>query len=173
MITHPDSYDPALTIVLRVGILIGVAGTIGAIAPIVTPADLLIMSRALAKLGAQNTAVFIALAAEVGSRNVAFYQRSHAELLAAHSTELGGIARFITVAGRVVAVTRSGNVVAAFTFDGLVWTPVPQRTFREVTAELPRGAGPPVFATTGAVTPMAAAEIGKLGWKVVHLKPPH
>jgi hypothetical protein len=136
-----------------------------------TPADLLIMSRALARLGAQNTAVFIALAAEARTRNVAFYQRSQAELLAAHSTELGSIANFITVAGRVVTVTRSGNVVAAFTFDGLVWTAVPQRTFREVTAELPRGSSAPVFATIGAVTPMAAAEIGKLGWKVVHLKP--
>jgi hypothetical protein len=138
-----------------------------------TPADLLITSRALAQLGAQDTAVFIALAAEAGSRNVAFYQRRHTELLAAYNAELGGIAGFITVAGHVVAVTRSGNVVAAFTFDGLVWTAVPQRTFREVTAGLPRGgSGAPVFATTGVVTPMAAAEIGKLGWKVVRLKPP-
>jgi hypothetical protein len=137
-----------------------------------TPADLLIMSRALAQLGAQNTAVFIALAAEADSRNVAFYQRSHTELLAARSAELGGIASFVTVAGHVVTVTRNGNVVAAFTFDGLVWTAIPQRTFRDVTAELPRGgSGAPVFATTGAVTPMAAAEIGKLGWKIVQLKP--
>jgi hypothetical protein len=28
-----------------------------------------------------------------------------------------------------------------------------------------------VLATTGAVTPMAAAEIGKRGWKIVQLKP--
>jgi len=138
-----------------------------------TPADLLIMSRALAQLGAQNTALFIALAAEADSRNGAFYQRVHTELLAARSAELGGIVGFVTVAGHVVTVTRSGNVVAAFPFDGLVWTAVPQRTFQAVTADLPRGAsGAPVFATTGAVTPVAAAAIGKLGWKVVHLKPP-
>ena len=136
-----------------------------------TPADLLIMSRALAHLGAQNTAVFVALAAEATTRNAAFYQRVDAELLAARSTELGGIASFITVAGRVVTVTRAGNVVAAFPFDGLVWTAVPQRTFAEVTAGLPRSPGAPVFATNGEVTPMAAAEIGKLGWKVVRVKP--
>jgi hypothetical protein len=28
-----------------------------------------------------------------------------------------------------------------------------------------------VFATTGQVTPVAAAEIKKLGWKIVQLKP--
>jgi hypothetical protein len=139
-----------------------------------TPADLLIMSRALVKLGAQDTAIFVALAAEADTRNAAFYQRDQSELLAARSSELGGIAKFVTVAGHVVTVTRAGNVVAAFPFDGLVWTAVPQRTFKAVTADLPRGgSGAPVFATTGEVTPMAAAEVGKLGWKVVRVKPAH
>jgi hypothetical protein len=137
-----------------------------------TPADLLIMSRALAQLGAQNTAIFIALAAEATTRNTAFYQRVHTELLAARGAELGGIASFVTIAGRVVTVTRSGNVVAAFPFDGLVWTAIPQRTFADVTSGLPRSSSAPVFATTGEVTPMAATEIGKLGWKIVRFKPP-
>ena len=137
-----------------------------------TPADLLIMSRALAKLGTQNTETFVALAAQATTRHAAFYQRIDAELLAARSAELGGIAGFITIAGHVVTVTRSGNVVAAFPFDGLVWTAVPQRTFADVTTGLPPGSGTPVFATTGEVTPMAAAEIAKLGWKVVRVKSP-
>jgi hypothetical protein len=136
-----------------------------------TPADLLIMSRALKQLGAQNTGIFVALAAEATSRNTAFYQRVQTELLAARNAELGGIAAFTTVAGHVVTVSRSGNVVAAFPFDGLVWTAVPQRTFADVNAGLPRSSGAPVFATSGEVTPMAAAEIGKLGWKVVRVKP--
>jgi hypothetical protein len=136
-----------------------------------TPADLLIVARALAQLGAQNTGVFVALAAEATTRNAAFYQRVDAELLAARSAELGGIAGFITVAGHVVTVTRGGNVVAAFPFDGLAWTAVPQRTFAEVTTGLPSGSGTPVFATSGEVTPMAAAEIGKLRWKIVRVKP--
>jgi hypothetical protein len=135
-----------------------------------TPADLLIMSRALAQLGAQNTTMFVALAAEATTRNVAFYQRVHTELLSARGADLGGIASFITVAGRVVTMTRAGNVVAVFPFDGLAWTAIPQRTFADVTAGLPRSPGGPVFATTGEVTPMAAAEIGKLGWKIVRVK---
>ena len=71
----------------------------------------------------------------------------------------------------MVTVTRAGNVAAAFPFDGLLRTALPQRTFAEVTAALPRTPGAPVFATNGEVTPMAAAEIGKLGWKIVRVKP--
>jgi hypothetical protein len=41
-----------------------------------------------------------------------------------------------------------------------------------VTAGLPSTPGAPVFATTGEVTPMASAAIGKLGWKIVRVKPP-
>lgn len=137
-----------------------------------TPADLLVMSRALAQLGAQNTAAFIDRAAEADSRNVAFYHRRRAELLAARSSELGGLSGFVAVAGHAVTVTRSGNVVAAFPFDDLAWTDSAQRTFGEATAELRRSnsGAAPVLATTGAVTPSAAAEIRKLGWKIVRLK---
>ncbi len=138
-----------------------------------TPADLLIMARALAQLGAQNSFAFIDRAADADSRNLAFYQRRSAELLAARSAELGGLAGFITVAGHAVTMTRSGQIVAAFPLDDFVWTDIPARTFRAATDELRRGnlSAAPVFATTGAVTPMAAAEIKKLGWKIVALKP--
>ena len=138
-----------------------------------TPADLLIMARALAQLGAQNTEAFVDRAAKASSRNAAFYQRRRAELLAARSNELGGIASFVTVAGQAVNVTRSGNIVAAIPYDDLAWTDTTQRAFRSSTDELRRSnAGAAlVFATTGTLTPMAAAEIQKLGWKVVQVKP--
>ena len=139
-----------------------------------TPADLLLMARALAQLGAQNTVAFIDRAADAGSRNAAFYQRRRAQFLAARSSELGGIASFVTVAGQPINVARNGNIVAAFTFDDIAWTEVQQRTFRGATAQL-RGSYPgkaPVLATNGAVTPMAAAEIKKLGWTIVQFKPP-
>jgi hypothetical protein len=139
-----------------------------------TPADLLLMARALKKLNAQNTATFIDHAAGAGSRNMAFYQRRRVELLAARSNELGGIASFATVGGQPVNVARNGNIVAAFTFDDIAWTEIQQRTFRGATAELRRSypGTATVLATNGAVTPMAAAEIGKLGWKIVRLKTP-
>src|SRR5262249_4625271 len=61
-----------------------------------TPADLLIMALALKKLNAENTAIFVEKAATANSRNVAFYQRRRAQILAAKSTELGGISAFVT-----------------------------------------------------------------------------
>lgn len=138
-----------------------------------TPADLLIMSRALKRLNAQNTAAFVDHAAGAGSRNVAFYHRRRAQILAARSSELGGIASFVTFGGQPINVARNGNVVAAFTVDDIAWTEVQQRTFLAVTTEIHRKnpGATPVLATTGAVTPMAAGEIGKRGWKIVHIKP--
>ncbi len=138
-----------------------------------TPADLLIMTLALKQLDAQDTVVFIEHAAVAGSRNAAFYERRRAQLLAARGDELGGIASFVTIAGQPVNVTRNGRVVAAFTFDDIPWTEVQQRTFSAATAEIHRripGAAP-ILATTGAVTPMAAGAISKLGWKIVQLRP--
>jgi hypothetical protein len=72
-----------------------------------------------------------------------------------------------------VNVTRDGKAVAVFPLDDLAWTDLPKRTFLAANAELRRQnpKGTAVFATTGQVTPLAAAEIKKLGWQIVHLKP--
>jgi hypothetical protein len=138
-----------------------------------TPADLLIMARALKQLNAQNTAAFVEHVAGAGSRNVAFYHRRRAQILAARSTELGSIVSFVTFGGQPINVARNGNIVAAFMVDDIAWTEIQQRTFVAATTEIHRTkpGAVPVLATTGTVTPMAAAEIGKRGWKIVQLKP--
>jgi hypothetical protein len=138
-----------------------------------TPADLLIMALALKKLNAENTAAFVDHVAEAGTRNLAFYHRRRAQILAARSNELGGLVSFATFGGQPINIARNGNVVAAFTVDDIAWTDVQQRTFIAATAEIQRmkPGTTPVLATTGAVTPMAAAEIGQRGWKIVHIKP--
>jgi len=138
-----------------------------------TPADLLIMALALKKLNAENTTAFVDHVAGAGTRNLAFYHRRRAQILAARSNELGGIVSFVTFGGQPINITRNGNVVAAFTVDDIAWTDVQQRTFIAATAEIQRmkPGATPVLATTGAVTPMAAAEIGQRGWKIVHIKP--
>jgi hypothetical protein len=48
-----------------------------------SPADLLVMSSALARLKAGNTELFVARAAQANTRDVAYFQRERAELLAA------------------------------------------------------------------------------------------
>ena len=138
-----------------------------------TPADLLIMARALDQLHAENTAAFIQHAVNANSRNAAFYQRRRAQILAVHSTELGVLISFVAVGGQPINVARGGNVVAVFVFDDIAWTEVQQRTFRAATIELRRTnpGAVPILATTGTVTAMAAGAIGKLGWKIVRLKP--
>jgi len=138
-----------------------------------TPADLLIMSKALTRLHAQNTAVFIDRISSAKTRDFAFYERRHAELMAARSAELGGIVSFETILGHPVTVVRNGTIVAVFPFDGLYWTKIAQQTFDAGTAELRRlhpGAHP-VFVTTGPVSKMATAEITKLGWRLERTKP--
>ena len=138
-----------------------------------TPADLLIMALALKQLNAQNTAAFVEHAAEAGSRNVAFYHRRRAQILAARNKELGGIVSFVTFGGQPINVVRNGNVIAAFTVDDIAWTEIQQRTFIAATNEIHRmhPGATPALATTGVVTPIAASEIGKRGWKIIQLKP--
>jgi hypothetical protein len=138
-----------------------------------TPADLLLISRALARLNAANTQAFIDRAADANSRSVGFFERRRAELLAERGQEVGGIADFINVAGFAVNRTRAGNVVALFPCDEIAWTPITERAVSAITHDLPRDgavARKPILATNGGVTPMATHEFQKLGWQVVHLK---
>jgi len=138
-----------------------------------TPADLLLISRALARLNANNTAVFIDRAAGASTRDVAFFQRRRAELLAERSRELGGITEFASVGGFPLNRTRAGTVVAAFPFDQVAWTAIMENAANAVTSELRRSgavAPKPVLATSGAVTPTASSEFQRLGWQLVQLK---
>jgi hypothetical protein len=103
---------------------------------------------------------------------VAYFHWRRADLLAARSAELGGLVAFMPVAGHAVNVTRTGTVVALFPLDDLAWADAPRRTFLAANAELRRRSsnGKAVFATTGSVTPRAAAEITKLGWQILKVK---
>jgi hypothetical protein len=138
-----------------------------------TPADLLLTSRALTQLSADNTQAFIDRAAEANSRSVAFFERRRAELLAERGRELGGIADFINVGGFALNRTRAGNVVALFPCDDIAWTATTERAVTAISRDLPHdgaAARKPILATNGAVTPMASSEFQKLGWQVVRLK---
>ena len=137
-----------------------------------TPADLLIMALALKQLNAANTAAFVDRAVEASSRSAAFYQRRRAQIIAANSAALGGLASFVTVGGQPINNTSNGKIVAVFMIDDVAWTEVQQRTFSTATAELKRRnmSNALILATNGAVTHLAAAEIGRLGWKIVRLR---
>ena len=136
-----------------------------------TPADLLIMTEALARLKAGNTELFIARAAQADTHDVAFFQRRRAEFLAAKSNELGGIVEFVSVGTFPLNRTRDGTIVALFPLDDVTWTETSARAFTTVAGQL-RLLGyqqSPVLATAAAVTPMAEEELKKLGWTIVAL----
>jgi hypothetical protein len=134
-----------------------------------TPADLLATSRALARLNARNTAVFIERAAEARSRDVAFFQRRRAELLVEQTT---GVTEFISVGGFPLNRTNVGNVIAVFPLDDVAWTAYTARAFSAVTDQIRRAGikNVPILATTGAVTSTTESEIKKLGWRIVQLR---
>lgn len=137
-----------------------------------TPTDLLIMSSALARLKAGGTELFVRRAAQANTRDVAYFQRQRAELLAAKSDELGGIVEFVPVGDFPLNRTRDGTIVALFPLDDITWTETSARAFTTVTASL-RELGyqrSPVLATAAAVTVLANDQLRTLGWTIVELK---
>src|SRR5271169_5282003 len=117
-----------------------------------TPADLLLTSRALARLSANNTQAFIERAAAANSRSVGFFERRRAELLAARGPELGGIVDFINVGGFALNRNRAGNIVALFPCDDIAWTAITERAVTAITRDLPHEGAvvrKPILATNG------------------------
>lgn len=136
-----------------------------------SPGDLYAITEALEKLGAANTDAFVRRAALVQSDDAAKFNRYRAELLASKSASLGTLTEFYTVQEFALNRDKSGALVAAFPFDGLAWTESVERSIGAIGKELAsRGeTRPPVFATTGKLTPRAQAELKKRGWKLVAL----
>lgn len=134
-----------------------------------TPSDILVIAKALSKLNAANSTIFVQRAAQAKNRDVAVFQRKRAELLAEQAS---GISEFVTVAGFPLNRTRNGDVVAVFPLDDVSWTAVTSNALVGVTGELKRAGlsrSAPVLATNARISPMAASEIAKLGWKTSQL----
>ena len=129
---------------------------------------MLAIARALGRLRANNTQAFISRAADITTPELAYFQRSRAELLAARSSELGGITEFSSAAGIALCRTRDGNIVAAFPTDELAWTDLVEKTANATMNDLRRYglARKPVLVTTGPITPTASKELQRLGWQV-------
>src|SRR5262249_39248534 len=129
-----------------------------------TPADLLIISSALTRLRAANTQLFVSRAAQAKERDVAFFQRTRAAMLAARSAELGGLTEFVSAAGFPLNRTRDGKIVALFPLDDVIWTDVFARALGAVTDALVQMGvqQSPTIAVAASVTPTAEDEIKKL-----------
>jgi hypothetical protein len=129
-----------------------------------TPADLLIISRALRRMRAGNAALFIARAADAGTREEAFFQRRRAQILADNAKALG-IGEFVSVGGFPLNRSRDGGIVAVFPFDQTAWTENVAWSF-EAVAKSVSGQPRPVLAITGKLTDEAQANVTRLGWTI-------
>jgi hypothetical protein len=136
-----------------------------------SPGDLYAISQALTKLAATNADAFVRRAATVQSDDAAKFNRYRAELLAEKSAKLGTLTEFYTVQEFALNRDKAGTLVAAFPFDDLAWTEAVEHSIGAIGQEIASHgeSHPPVFATTGKLTPRAAAELKKRGWKLVSI----
>ena len=131
-----------------------------------SPADEYAIAEALEGLHAANSAAFIENAAAAYSFDVAKFNRTRAELLARDSARLGTLTSFVSFAGFVLNRDASGRLVAVLPFDTLSWTEAVSLSLAGLSAEIAGGheTAPPVFASVGAFSPSAQAELKTLGW---------
>lgn len=136
-----------------------------------SPADTTAITEALEKLGATNPGAFIANAATATSFDVAKFNRYRAELLARDSAKLGTLKAFVPGSGFTLTIDAGGRVVAAFPFDALSWTETAARNLTRLSAEVTalHPKRPKLFASVGALSPVAQAELKKLGWQIMKL----
>jgi len=136
-----------------------------------SPADEYAIAEALETLSATNSTAFIESAATAGSFDVAKFNRYRAELLVRESIRLGTLKSFELVSGFALNRDASGRLVAAFPFDTLAWTDDVSRSLTALSAKIVaqherlRAS----FASTGTLSPLAKAELKKLGWETVDL----
>ncbi len=73
--------------------------------------------------------------------------------------------------GYALNIDAAGRLVAAFPFDALTWTEAVSRSLTQLSAEVAaqHPKRPKLFASVGAQSPAAQAELKKLGWQTMKL----
>ena len=124
------------------------------------------------KLNAANSGSFISVAANADSYDVAKFNRYRAELLLKENVRLGTLKDFVTVRDTAVNHDANGGLVAAFPFDTVAWTEAVSRSLTLLSDDVAkRGeAKAHIFASTGAISPAAQAELKTQGWTSVSLE---
>jgi len=135
-----------------------------------SPADQLAIADALTVLNLSDTGVFIERANRADNVDVAKFQRYRVELMARERARLA-LTSFEQISSFAMNRDKTGNVVAVFPFDEVLWTDFTSRSFAELTEALAKqsAGAKPIFATTAQVSATAEAQLKKLGWQVVKL----
>lgn len=136
-----------------------------------TPVDMTALAGALKTMGKPaGIDAFIARAAEVQSRDDAFFMRKRAELMAVYQKKTGTITGFVTL-GEVpfpLATTGGNGLAGIFPLDALSWTAETGSAITAITrAARAQGiTGPLILGITGKATPLARKQVAALGWKL-------
>ncbi|WP_210208515.1 hypothetical protein, partial [Rhodoplanes roseus] len=140
-----------------------------------TPTDQTVIVTALARMkGVKNQHIFVARAAQAGSRDLAFFFRRRAELIADHHLKTEALAEFVDVRGLAVNRTRGGTVVAVVPFDMLAWTEPVSGLVAAMDDDIRRGGlGKAIeIRVTGGVTERARQGLREHGWTLVETAAP-
>jgi hypothetical protein len=135
-----------------------------------TPIDMAVLVAALDSMpGIENRAIFLARAAKIDSRSLAYFMRKHAEMLKNHQSRGAGFVRFVSLGGYPFMIARDGRIVSAMPIDSLAWTETVAGVMRECAADARKFSpnGQVEFRITGMATPLAKKELAALGWRVV------
>ncbi|MGE0565762.1 MAG: hypothetical protein AB7O50_14735 [Pseudolabrys sp.] len=135
-----------------------------------TPIDMLAMVAALDSMkGVGDRVVFAERAAAADQRDIAYYFRRQAELLALEQRRRGGMVRFVSLVGDPFVVMRDGRIVTLAPIDALSWTRPTAEGLGAITAArkeiAPKSAGE--IRITGMATPLARKQLKVMGWKLV------
>ena len=134
-----------------------------------TPIDMAAMVAALDSMAAvKGREAYVACAAAVDARAIAYVMRRQAELMADDYRLHGGYGRFVALAGYPYVITRDGRVMTVAPIDALSWTSETASGFGIVTAErrhiAPNAHG--VLRITGRATTLAKRWFNAHGWTV-------
>jgi hypothetical protein len=100
------------------------------------------------------------------SRELAYFTRKRAEMLAAHRA---GLSQFIMLGGYPFNLTRDGRVVGIMPVDALAWTENTGKSLNDAAADAKRLVpnARPEMRITGQATALAKQKLKALGWNVV------
>lgn len=135
-----------------------------------TPIDMAVLVAALDNMSSvEDRTVFLAHAAKIDTRALAYFTRRHAEMVKNHQSRGGGFTRFVSLGGYSFNVASGGTIVGVMPIDALAWTETTAAMLREISADARKVAAPGrvELRITGTATPRARKELQALGWRLV------
>jgi hypothetical protein len=140
-----------------------------------TPIDMSTMVAALDSMAAvEGLEVYVACAAAVQSRAIAYVMRRQAELMADDFHRNGAYVRFVALVGYPYVITRDGRIMTVAPIDALSWTRETAAGFESVNAErknvAPNARGE--LRITGQATALAKRWFKAHGWTVLERQRP-